>query len=62
MVALVLDLVTGDLMEVTNEGIYLSNGGEVEDLQNWLEVLLHVVVKEDLEVHWVEEGLGARIQ
>ena len=49
-------------MEVTNEGIYLSNGGEVEDLKNWLEVLLHVVVKEDLEVHWVEEGLGARIQ
>jgi hypothetical protein len=62
MVALVLDLVTGDLMKVTNEGIYLSDGGEVEDFQNWLEVLLHVVVKEDLEVHWVEEGLGARIQ
>lgn len=62
MITLVLDLVTGDLMEVANEGIYLSYGCEVEDLQNWLEVLLHVVVKEDLEIHWVEEGLGARIQ
>lgn len=62
MVTLVLNLVTGDLMEVTNEGIYLSDGGEVEDFQNWLEVLFHVVVKEDLEVHWVEERLGVRIQ
>lgn len=51
MITLVLDLVTGDLMKVANEGIYLSYGCEVEDLQNWLEVLLHVVVKEDLEIH-----------
>jgi hypothetical protein len=62
MVALVLDLVSGDLMEVTNDGINLSNSSEVEDFQNRREVLLHVVVKKDLKVHRVEEGLGARSQ
>ena len=49
-------------MEVTNKRIYLSYGSEIKDLQNWLEILLHIVVKEDLEVNWVEEGLGAGIQ
>jgi hypothetical protein len=62
IVAVILDLITDDLVEVTDYRVNLSLSCQVEALNDGREVHLHIVVKQELEVNRVQEGFGCGIQ
>ena len=55
IVALVLYLVADNLVEVAYNRINLGLSCKIESFFNRREVFLHVVVKKNFEVHWVQE-------
>ena len=48
-------MISDHLVEITNYRINLGLGKKVESLLYGRQVILHIVIKENLEVHWIKE-------